>query len=59
MTRSSDITIGHISLEFIPVQTRVPLKFGNEVLSSVTCAQACMEVSGVNGQRSLGWGKLH
>lgn len=57
MTRSSDITIGHISLEFIPVQTRVPLKFGNEVLSSVTCAQACMEVSGVNGQRSLGWGE--
>ena len=33
-----------VDLYFIPVTTRVPLKFGPETLTSVICARVCMTV---------------
>lgn len=44
-------------LYFLPVQTRVPLKFGSETLTSVTCARACVRVRGADGQEAQGWGE--
>ena len=44
----SDITLASVNLYFIPVQTRVPLKFGPETLTSVICARVCVTVA--NGQ---------
>ena len=44
-------------LDFIPVQTRVPLKFGTEILASVTCSRVCIEVEGRNGSKAKGWGE--
>ena len=44
-------------LYFLPVQTRVPLKFGAETLTSVTCARASIRVRGANGQEAEGWGE--
>jgi len=44
-------------LYFIPVQTRVPLKFGPETLTSVTCARVALEVSDKDGRRAEGWGE--
>ena len=57
MTLSTDIQISEFSLNFIPVETRVPLKFGTEVLSSVTCARVKVVVEKKNGQRAEGWGE--
>ena len=34
------IRIREVDLFFLPVEMRVPLKFGNQVLDSVTCARA-------------------
>ena len=34
-----DIRILSSDLKFVPVETRMPLKFGAEVLTSVTCAR--------------------
>ncbi len=46
-----------VRLHFLPVQTRVPLKFGAETLTSVTCARVCVEVRNRQGKRAEGWGE--
>jgi len=45
------------SLYFLPVRTRVPLKFGPETLTSVTCARVSMTVRTEDGRRAVGWGE--
>ena len=57
MALSTDIQIVDFSLEFIPVETRVPLKFGTEVLSSVTCARVSVLVENNLGEKVEGWGE--
>jgi len=44
-------------LYFIPVETRVPLKFGPETLTSVTCARVALQVADPFGNRAEGWGE--
>ena len=53
----SDIRILSSDLEFVPVETRVPLKFGTEVLTSVTCARVRLAIVGMDGRESIGWGE--
>ena len=53
----TDITVVGAKLYFIPVETRVPLKFGPETLTSVVCARVCMTVAGKDGQTATGWGE--
>jgi L-alanine-DL-glutamate epimerase-like enolase superfamily enzyme len=57
MAKSTDCTIDGCDLYFLPVTTRVPLKFGTEVLTSVTCARACVTVKGADGRSAQGWGE--
>ncbi|MEQ8848893.1 enolase C-terminal domain-like protein [Botrimarina sp.] len=42
---------------FLPVATRVPLKFGAETLTSVTCARARVTVADRHGRTASGWGE--
>jgi hypothetical protein len=44
-------------LFFCPVTTRVPLKFGPEVTTSVLCARTRIAVSGEGGKEAAGWGE--
>lgn len=44
-------------LYFLPVETRVPLKFGAETLTAVTCARVCMTIHGADGRTAQGWGE--
>jgi L-alanine-DL-glutamate epimerase-like enolase superfamily enzyme len=53
----TDISPVSVDLYFIPVETRVPLKFGPETLTSVICARACMTVADKQGQKAQGWGE--
>jgi L-alanine-DL-glutamate epimerase-like enolase superfamily enzyme len=53
----TDISPVSVDLYFIPVQTRVPLKFGPETLTSVTCARVCMTVADRQGRKAQGWGE--
>ncbi|MDD4872673.1 MAG: enolase C-terminal domain-like protein [Kiritimatiellae bacterium] len=55
--KSTDIRPIAATLYFIPVQTRVPLKFGPETLTYVTCARVCVKVSDVQGRTADGWGE--
>lgn len=43
-----------ISLSFVPVVTRVPLKFGDQTLTEVSCARVGIEVEG-EGKAATGW----
>jgi len=53
----TDISPVSVDLYFIPVQTRVPLKFGPETLTSVICARVCVTVANGQGQKAQGWGE--
>ncbi len=53
----TDISPVCVDLYFIAVQTRVPLKFGPETLTSVTCARVCMTVADRQGRKAQGWGE--
>ncbi len=46
-----------VQLYFIPVQTRVPLKFGQETLTSVTCARVRVSITTRTGHVAEGWGE--
>ncbi|MFW6061468.1 MAG: enolase C-terminal domain-like protein [Planctomycetota bacterium] len=51
------IRIRDIRLYFLPVRTRVPLKFGPETLTEVTCARVAIDVEDDRGRRATGWGE--
>jgi L-alanine-DL-glutamate epimerase-like enolase superfamily enzyme len=57
MPKTSDIRVREIALYFLPVWTRVPLKFGAQVLSQVVCARARVVVEDRAGRTSEGWGE--
>jgi len=58
VTRNArDIRVVGAQLYFLPVQTRVPLKFGVETLTRITCARVCLEVETAGGRRATGWGE--
>lgn len=57
MAKSTDIRCVAAKLYFLPVHTRVPLKFGNETVTYVSCARVCMTVADRNGKTAEGWGE--
>jgi L-alanine-DL-glutamate epimerase-like enolase superfamily enzyme len=44
-------------LYLLPVTTRMPLKFGPETLTTVTCARVKLVVRGRDGREAEGWGE--
>jgi len=57
MTKATDIRVIGARLYFLPVNTRLPLKFGPETLTSVTCARVCLTVRDRSGRVAEGWGE--
>lgn len=45
------------SLTFLPIATRVPLKFGSETLTHVTCARVRLVLQSPDGRTAVGWGE--
>jgi L-alanine-DL-glutamate epimerase-like enolase superfamily enzyme len=56
-TNSNDVRICGATLYLLPVTTRVPLKFGTETMTSVTCARVRVHVVGRDGRSATGWGE--
>src|SRR5580658_2696089 len=56
-SKPTDIQITGSELYFLPIKTRVPLKFGSETLTEVTCARVRVRVEAKAGQRAEGWGE--
>jgi L-alanine-DL-glutamate epimerase-like enolase superfamily enzyme len=57
MSKPTDVRVVATQLYYLPVQTRVPLKFGPETLTTVTCARVCLTVEDARGRRAEGWGE--
>jgi len=63
MSNPRDLRIRAARLYFIEVQTRVPLKFGSETLTSVTCARVALDCEPADGDGDgdgptvTGWGE--
>jgi L-alanine-DL-glutamate epimerase-like enolase superfamily enzyme len=57
MPKPTDIRPVAATLYFLPVKTRVPLKFGAGVVTEVTCARVRLVVEDAKGQRAEGWGE--
>ena len=57
MGKPTDIRPSGARLYLLPVETRVPLKFGAETVTSVSCARVCLRVRGASGQAVEGWGE--
>ncbi len=53
----TDIRVRDVALYFLPVQTRIPLKFGTETTTSVTCARIRVRVENRKGKSAEGWGE--
>ena len=56
-TLSTDARVKDVSLYLLPVETRVPLKFGSETLLTVTCARAKVTLEDRDGNVASGWGE--
>ena len=54
---ATDIRVREAALHFLPVETRVPLKFGGQVVTRVTCARARVCVEDRQGRAADGWGE--
>lgn len=57
MSKATDIRPIGATVYFLPVETRVPLKFGPETLTYVTCARVRLLVAGNGGKTAEGWGE--
>ena len=57
MKLPSDVRVREAALFFLPVETRVPLKFGAQVVTSVVCARVRVQVEDRAGRMAEGWGE--
>ncbi|MGQ9573645.1 MAG: enolase C-terminal domain-like protein [Anaerolineae bacterium] len=57
MGSDADIRPVRTALYLLPIRTRVPLKFGPEMLTSVTCARVRLRVADRQGREAEGWGE--
>ncbi|MDR3709247.1 MAG: hypothetical protein P4L33_13180 [Capsulimonadaceae bacterium] len=57
MSKLTDIRVRGVRLHFLPVQTRMPYKFGSESQSRVTCARCEVRVVSADGSSATGWGE--
>src|SRR5271155_2333010 len=57
MSKPTDIRPVAVELYFLPIKTRVPLKFGPETTTEVTLARVKMTVEDQRGRRADGWGE--
>jgi len=56
-TKPTDVRPVASALYFLPIATRMPLKFGPEVTTEVTCARVRLTVRDRSGRSADGWGE--
>ena len=57
MPKPTDIRVRETALYFLPVENRVPLKFGAQTVTRVTCARVRVRVEDARGRSAEGWGE--
>ena len=56
-TSLKNVQLESFQYYFLPVEMRMPLKFGSESVSHVNCLRVSAEVVNSRGQRATGWGE--
>ena len=56
-SKPTDVRPVAAALYFLPIKTRMPLKFGPEVTTEVTCARVRLTVRDASGRTADGWGE--
>src|SRR3954467_6366652 len=57
MPKPTDVRPVATTLYYLPIKTRMPLKFGPEITTEVTCARVRLEVADAKGRTAVGWGE--
>jgi hypothetical protein len=57
MPKTTDIRPVATTLYYLPIKTRIPLKFGPEITTEVTCVRVRLEVADALGRTAVGWGE--
>jgi L-alanine-DL-glutamate epimerase-like enolase superfamily enzyme len=57
MPLPTDISVRECTLFYLPIRTRVPLKFGAQVVEQVVCARVRVRVEDAHGRSAEGWGE--
>ncbi len=57
MSNNFNVKVNGVRLYFLPITMRVPLKFGPEITTEVTCARAAVRVDNEKGKTAWGWGE--
>lgn len=57
MSKPSDIRVIESRLYLLPVQARLPIKFGDQVVTEVACARVALRVADRRGHTAEGWGE--
>src|SRR5262249_46781110 len=57
MPKPTDVRPIAAALYLLPIRTRMPLKFGPEVTTEVTCARVRLTVADSRGRTAEGWGE--
>lgn len=55
--KPTDVITRGVKLYFLPVETRMPIKFGPEVFTNATYARVCLTVRDAKGNTADGWGE--
>ncbi len=55
--KPTDVFVQSVSLHYLPVEMRMPLKFGKESVTSVNCARVSVTVKDQQGRTATGWGE--
>src|SRR4029078_7198458 len=57
MNKLTDVQVRGATLYLLPMRARIPLKFGPETLTEVTCARVNLRVADRRGAVAEGWGE--
>jgi len=57
MSKPTDIRPRACAMYLLPIKTRMPLKFGPEITTEVTCARISLTVETRDGKIATGWGE--
>jgi L-alanine-DL-glutamate epimerase-like enolase superfamily enzyme len=57
MPKPTDIRPIAAAVYFLPIKSRMPLKFGPEITTEVTCARIRVTVADEKGRKANGWGE--
>lgn len=56
-SKSTNVRVTRAEVYYLPVTMRVPLKFGPETVSNVTCLRTAVTVTNEAGESATGWGE--